>query len=96
MNYKKMIAGCVPGKFKGNNNTAAVALALAGGVILGSVVALLFAPSSGDVTREKLRDSARDLANNAKDKMEHLKHKVSAGKDQLVENVNKGYKNMNS
>lgn len=94
MNYKKFISGCMPGKSSGTNSTAAVALALAGGIILGSVVALLFAPSSGEETREKIKDGARDLANGAKDKFETLKQKVSSGKEQLADNISSKYNNL--
>lgn len=87
MNYRKLLSGCLPGKSGSSGPASAVVLALAGGIILGSVVALLFAPASGEETREKLRDGAKDLANGAKDKLQNIKHKLHAGKEELAGNM---------
>lgn len=86
----------MPGKSGSSNSAAAVALALAGGIVLGSVVALLFAPASGEETREKLRDGARDFASGAKDKLGTIKQKFQAGKENIAGKISDKYASGNN
>ncbi len=47
--------------------------AFLGGVAIGSLVGVLFAPSSGKETRDKLKENFGDLENKAKEKMDEIK-----------------------
>jgi gas vesicle protein len=69
-------------------------LALVMGALAGGVVALLYAPQSGTVTRKKLRRSIEDLSDNLEDAGDYLKEQaerlskeaqryISTGREQL-------------
>jgi gas vesicle protein len=57
-----------------NTSTSTVLLALLGGAVVGAGLALLYAPQSGQRTRQKLRD----LADDAEDKIQDLAEKAGA------------------
>lgn len=71
------------------------------GLGVGSLISILFAPKSGEDTREYLTDKAkeasgyahrqaRDLRGRAGDLIEHAKEVVSQQKEQIVTAVNVG------
>jgi len=91
MNYRKLLSGCLPGKYGTQDKASAVALALATGIVLGSVITLLFAPASGEETRGRIRDGAKDLASGAKEKLDVLKHKLHARKESIAGSVSDKY-----
>jgi gas vesicle protein len=55
------------------------------GVALGAGVSLLFAPASGEETRRRLADRARQLRDQAEDTLDDLKERFEDVKDDLVE-----------
>ncbi len=51
------------------NSNSKVLLALLGGVAVGAVIGLLFAPDKGSETRKKVADAAKDFSEKAKEKV---------------------------
>jgi gas vesicle protein len=93
MNYKKAITDRFQGK---TNHTSAttVALALAGGIAIGAIVSLLFAPQSGEDTRNMIADKTRDLTDNVKDKFRALRNKAQSNGEELADNLKSKYKSV--
>src|ERR1700748_2486251 len=71
MNYKKELSKrfATPSR---KTSSASVALALIGGIAIGTVVSLLFAPQSGEDTRDMIADRSRDLKDGFKDQIKSL------------------------
>lgn len=91
MNYRKAISNRL--NLPKHTSAATVALALAGGVLLGAVVSLLFAPQSGEETRGMLADKTRDLTDSVKDKFKTMKGRLRAEAEEHVERVQNGVHN---
>ncbi|MDD4541018.1 MAG: YtxH domain-containing protein [Eubacteriales bacterium] len=69
-----------------------------GGVVVGAAAGMLFAPQSGEETREKIKDTAvtgadktvelsKKAAKEIKEKYEEIKQKVKKAEDIIEENV---------
>jgi gas vesicle protein len=58
-------------------STGTLILSFLLGGIVGSGIALLFAPKSGSETRQKIRDLAEDVREKAKDYVDDVKGKVT-------------------
>ncbi|MBK7850440.1 MAG: YtxH domain-containing protein [Bacteroidetes bacterium] len=72
-------------------NTSKILLALVGGVALGAAIGVLLAPDKGSETRKKIKDTARDLGDKAKDKFRQtmktasdMKSRVEAEAEELI------------
>ena len=65
----------------------AVGLALLGGALIGSAVALLLAPRSGRETREKIRDLAQRAEDEIAAKVKDLKHTMESCTQACEEHV---------
>ena len=53
---------------------------------IGAIAGILFAPDKGSVTREKLRDKAKDFSDNFNEKYENLKDELKHLKDKMKTN----------
>ncbi|MGY4386149.1 gas vesicle protein [Pedobacter sp. UYP24] len=84
MNYKKLISGSISDLTNRSSDKSGAIVALLAGLAVGAVLGVLFAPESGKKTREKISDTALDLADNAKDSIHSLKDKITYGKDSLT------------
>mgnify|MGYP006200326463 CR=1 FL=1 len=73
MKYGKLISKLT----KRSNNNGYVAVALVAGLAAGAILSILFAPESGEGTRKLIRDKAKGLGDNAKDKFVAFKNKLS-------------------
>lgn len=73
MKYGKLISKLA----NRSNNNGYVAVALVAGLAAGAILSILFAPESGEDTRRIIRDKAKGLGDNAKDKFNALKNKLS-------------------
>ncbi len=73
MKYRKTIGKLL---HKKSDDNLKVALALVAGLAAGAIVSILFAPSKGEETREKIADQAKNLQYGIKDKYNLLKEKV--------------------
>lgn len=93
MNYKKAITDRFQRKTT-HTSAATVALALAGGIAIGAVVSLLFAPQSGEDTRNMIADKTRDLTDNVKDKFRAIRSKAEDEGEALADNVKSKYKSV--
>ena len=72
MKYGKLIS-----KLTKRSNNGYVAVALVAGLAAGAILSILFAPESGEDTRRKISDKAKDLGNSAKDKYTSFKNKIT-------------------
>lgn len=90
MNYKKAISDNFKSKTTHTSATT-VALALIGGIAVGAIVSLLFAPQSGEDTRNMLASKTRDLTDNVKDKYTSIKNKVQTRGEELTDSVKNKY-----
>ncbi len=75
-----------------NDNISAgtVITAFALGALTGAAVALLFAPASGEETREFLGQKARESRDKARDAMEQGREYYTRQKDNLASAVDRG------
>ena len=73
MKYGKLISNLT----NRSNNSGYVAVALVAGLAAGAILSILFAPESGEDTRKLIRDKAKGIGGNAKDKFAALKNKLS-------------------
>lgn len=69
------------------NNSASVAIALIGGIVLGAALGVLFAPEAGTETRSNLGTSLQDLGNTVADKAQQGKEAITSLKDKAVDAV---------
>lgn len=90
MNYRKAISDRFKGKTS-NSATAAVALALVGGIAVGAIISLLFAPQSGEDTRHMIADKTKGLANGMKDRFRSAKGKLHDHAEELSDHVRDQY-----
>ncbi len=89
MNYKKAISD----RFKSKSHqasTATIALALVGGIAVGAIVSLLFAPQSGEETRGMIADKTKDLASGVKDKFRAARSRFHANGEALSDHIKNG------
>jgi|SRR5579875_1470449 len=69
------------------NNTASVAIALIGGLVLGAALGVLFAPDAGTETRSNIGNSLQDLGSTVADKAQQGKEAITNLKDKAVDAV---------
>lgn len=72
------------------DNSGSVMVAFVIGAITGAAVALLFAPASGEETREYLGEKAREGRAKARDAMEQGRDYYRTQRDNLVTAVERG------
>lgn len=53
------------------------------GAAAGAIAGILLAPDKGTVTREKLKNKAKDLGDNLSEKYENMKDEIRHMKDRL-------------
>lgn len=64
------------------NNTSKILIALGAGIAIGGVLGILFAPDKGSVTRHKIAEGTKKLADN-------LNSKIKSGKEKLQKEFSK-------
>ena len=69
------------------NNSASVAIALLGGLVLGAALGVLFAPEAGTETRSNIGNSLQDLGTTVADKAQQGKEAITNLKDKAVDAV---------
>ena len=72
------------------DNTGTVMVAFVMGALTGAAVALLFAPASGEETREYLGQKAREGKAKARDAMDQGRDYYRSQRDNLVTAVERG------
>jgi len=84
MNYRKKISKLL---CKSSDNSAAVGIALVGGLVLGATLAVLFAPKKGRELREDISGAGNQFKGTLSELMEALKSKFGgqeiSGEDDL-------------
>jgi gas vesicle protein len=90
MNYKKAISDRFQSKTR-NTSASTVALALVGGIALGAIVSLLFAPQKGEDTRNMIADKTRDLTDGVKEKFRAIRHKAQSHGKEMADQMNSKY-----
>lgn len=60
-----------------------------GGIAIGAILGILFAPSSGKKTRKKIADKSKALKDNAKGDFDKLIQKIDEKYQSVSENANK-------
>ncbi len=73
-----------------NNNGSSVMIAFVVGALTGAAVALLFAPASGEDTREYLAKKAREGKDKAREAMDQGREYYEHQREQLVTAVDRG------
>lgn len=68
-------------------NSASVAIALIGGIIIGAALGVLFAPEAGTDTRSNLGTSLQEFGNTVADKAQQGKEVITNLKDKAVDAV---------
>ena len=63
-------------------NTSKILIAFGAGVAIGGVLGILFAPDKGSVTRHKLAEGSKKLADN-------FNKKIKSGRERLQEEFSK-------
>ena len=69
-----------------NDNTKVI-VALLAGVAAGAALGILFAPESGNETRDKLTDSLKTLTDSIKETAAKELDNLVGSKDKVVENI---------
>ena len=93
MNYKKAITDRFQRKTT-NTSASTIALALVGGIAVGAIVSLLFAPQKGEDTRNMIADKTRDLTDGVKEKFRAIKNKVQSHNGEMADQMNSNYKSV--
>lgn len=89
MNYKKAISDRFNNK-SSHSHTAAIALALVGGIAVGAIVSLLFAPQSGEETRGMIADKTKDIAGGVKEKLRSMRGHLQSNGKEVADHVKNG------
>lgn len=89
MNYKKAISDRFKNK-SGHSSALAISLALVGGIAVGAVVSLLFAPQSGEETRGMIADKTKGLTQGMKERMKSVKEHLHANGKELSDHIKNG------
>ncbi len=97
MRYKKLLsdsasrltdsASKISDSVSRSSDSSNAIVALLTGLAVGAVLGVLFAPSSGEETRNLIAERASGLGEDLKDKYQSARDKVVNSKDELVENV---------
>lgn len=74
MKYEKLISRLFAEK---SNYNAQVAVALIAGLAAGAVLGILFAPASGEESRKRIADGAKNLGNGMRDGYDNLKRRIA-------------------
>jgi gas vesicle protein len=90
MNYKKAITDRFQSKTR-HTSASTVALALAGGIAVGAIISLLFAPQKGEDTRNMIADKTRDLTDGVKEKFRAIRNKVKSHGEEMADHMNSNY-----
>jgi gas vesicle protein len=73
-----------------NTNSGAVMMAFLAGAVTGAAVALLFAPASGEETREYLGQRAREGRARAREAVEESRHMLQQQREHMASAVERG------
>lgn len=68
-------------------NTGIVIASLIGGALVGSALAILFAPQSGSETRKQLKDLIDEEIDKVKEAAEEVKKQIMGTAEQLEEQI---------
>lgn len=90
MNYKKAITDRFQSKTK-HTSASTVALALVGGIAVGAIVSLLFAPQKGEDTRNMIADKTRDLTDGVKEKFRTIRNKAQMHGKEMADQMHSNY-----
>jgi gas vesicle protein len=90
MNYKKAITDRFQSKTR-NTTASTVVLALVGGIAVGAVVSLLFAPQKGEDTRNMIADKTRNLTDGVKEKFRAIRNKAQMHGKEMADQMNNNY-----
>lgn len=93
MNYKKALSKRF-GTSTCKTSSSSIAIALIGGIAIGSLVSLLFAPQSGEDTRDMLASKSKDLKDSIKDQIKSMKKKLQSEADELVDDAKDKYRSV--
>lgn len=58
-------------------NSGKIVLGILGGVAVGAIAGILFAPAKGKDTRKKILKNSKDYADNFKEKIQNLQNEVT-------------------
>ncbi|MFT4062544.1 MAG: YtxH domain-containing protein [Edaphocola sp.] len=95
MNYRKAIAKRIKSENTGAS-AATVALALVGGIAVGAIVSLLFAPQSGEETRGLIADKSREYGDKWGEQFKNAKGKALAEAENLAGKAKDKYESVKS
>ena len=66
----------------GMENTSKLLIVLGAGIVTGTILGVLFAPDKGSVTRHRIADTGKKLA-------DKFKHNVKTRKEKMEEQLNR-------
>ena len=72
------------------NSGAALMVAFMAGAVAGAAIALLYAPASGDETRDYLNQKAREGRDRAKDALEQGRETLQRQREGVVSAIERG------
>jgi len=88
MNFKKALTKKIEGVACNKSASASsIAIALIGGIAVGTLVSLLFAPQSGEDTRNMIASKSKDLKDSMKEQLKNLKDKMQRNAEDLADNA---------